>query len=109
MAVEVEHADVLLVLQVVDDAVERVGIARLDRLEVHLVGDELVDPLVAQLADQTLVRDARIGREDQDRTGPGKDEIRSRAHRCLPPLVESVLKVSLPPWDCQGRYIKAVP
>src|SRR5260370_391521 len=72
MAVEVEHPQVFLGLEVLDDVGVGMGVAHPDRLELDLVGDELVDALVAQLADQPFVGDSGIGRQHQDGRGAGE-------------------------------------
>ena len=53
--IEIDDAQVFAALEIRCDDLERHAVELVHSLHRHLVGDELVDALVAQLADQALV------------------------------------------------------
>jgi hypothetical protein len=71
MAVEVQNADVFNPLKIPYYVSERLRITALDRVEIHLVGQELVDALVAQFLYEPLVGELGIRGKNQDRSGSG--------------------------------------
>jgi len=76
VTVEVEDPNVFETLQIGLRLPEALRVHGLHHVEVHLVGDELVDALVPQLLKQSVVGELGIGRQHQDRPGTGEDQIR---------------------------------